>query len=371
MRPSTLIIGAGQSGLAVAHELGKRALSCVVVDGADTIGDSWRRRWESLRLFTPAAHNGLPGLAFPAPPRALVSKDEFADYLAQYASTLACPIKLSTSVTRVTRIDSRFRVDTTTGPMDADSVVLATGTHPVPYVPPFATEVEASIVQLHSADYSKPSDLPPGNVLVVGSGTSGLQIALDLAPFHDVTVAGRPTPHIPDAVLRFAGAAYWALASHLLTRATPVGRKVAATFHDRGAPLISVSTNDLDRAGITRVTRIERTDSGRPVTENGEILSPTSIVWATGYRPALTWVDELPLDAHGWPISARGVIETVPGLYTVGFPFQFGLTSGLIGGVGRDAAHVATAIQRRSVAAETSDQSPGSRWTRSDERTTS
>ena len=352
MKTSTLIIGAGQAGLAVARELEERALSCLLVDRGHAIGDSWRQRWDSLRLFTPAVHDGLPGLPFPAAPTALPSKDEFADYLARYAGALAAPIRPSTSVSRVTKIDSRFLVETSSGPIEADSVVLATGAHQIPHVPAFATDIAESIRQLHSTNYRKPSDLPSGRVLVVGAGTSGAQIALDLAPSHEVTIAGRPPTHIPDAVFRFAGAAYWALVHHLLTRATPVGRKVAAGFHDRGAPLISVSTKDLDRAGVRRVGRVTGIDAGRPVTENGEILTPSSIVWATGYQPDVGWVDGLTFDAHGWPVSVRGIIEAVPGLYTVGFPFQFGLTSGLIGGVGRDAAHVATAIQSRMQAAD-------------------
>ncbi|GGE87674.1 flavin-containing monooxygenase [Mycetocola zhadangensis] len=369
MEPSTIIIGAGQAGLAVAHELEERSVSCVVVDRAEAIGDPWRERWDSLRLFTPAVHDGLPGLPFPAPPASLPSKDEFADYLNVYAGTLSAPVHLSTSVTRVTNAGDRYLVQTSSGLMEADSVVLATGTHPLPHVPAFATDIAADIRQLHSSGYSKPDDLPSGTVLVVGSGTSGLQIALDLARSHDVTVAGRPTPHIPDAIFRFAGAAYWALVSHLLTTATPVGRKVAATFHDRGAPLISVSPGDIDRAGIMRVARITGTDAGRPVTQDGDVLTPRSIVWATGYRPNLDWVDGLPLDAHGWPISIRGVVDAVPGLYTVGFPFQFGLTSGLIGGVGRDAAHVAGAIQSRVYPPEAIRSDTPTGGTKSDERT--
>lgn len=347
MRESTIIIGAGQAGLAVAHALAERSVSSVVLDGAEAIGDSWRKRWDSLSLFTPAMHDGLPGIPFPAPPTAYPSKDEFADYLGRYARSLKAPIRLSTSVTQVSHRGTEFLVETTSGPLEADAVILATGAHPLPYIPAFAPDVAKGIHQTHSADYTKPSDLPSGAVLVVGSGTSGTQIALDLASTLDVTVAGRPTPHIPDAVFRFAGAAYWAFVSHFLTTATPIGRKVAATFHDRGAPLISVSPKDLDRAGVKRVARIAGLDAGRPVTENGEVLIPNSIVWATGYRPDFTWVDGLPVDTNGWPISRRGIVDAVPGLYTVGFPFQFGLTSGLIGGVGRDAAYVAAAVQQR------------------------
>ncbi|MFU8946890.1 flavin-containing monooxygenase [Mycetocola zhadangensis] len=345
MGPSTIIIGAGQAGLAAAHALEQRSVDCLILDRTTQIGSTWRERWDSLRLFTPAAHDGLPGLPFPARSSSLPRKDDVADYLVRYAATVSAPVSLATAVTRVYRTDAGFIVETSSGQREAASVILATGTHPVPLTPELAGDLTPGIVQIHSAQYRNPDGVPSGKVLVVGSGTSGIQIALDLAKTHDVTVAGRPTAHIPDAIFRYAGGAYWAFAHRVLTTATPIGRKVAATFHDRSAPLISVSPQDLDVAGVRRVGRIVSAKDGQPITESGEVLAPNTVIWATGYRPGLDWIDDLPVNRHGWPVSNRGVIDALPGLYTVGFPFQFGLTSGLIGGVGRDAAYVADAIQ--------------------------
>ena len=194
-------------------------------------------------------------------------------------------------------------------------------------------------------------------MLVVGAGTSGAELALELAASHRVFLAGRPTPHIPDPVLRYAGGAYWQFIHSVLTLRTPVGRKVAAGFHQRGAPLIRISTQDLDRAGVTRVPRLTGTWAGLPTFDGGTPDGGTppgagtanvrTVVWATGYRPDLDWIDGLKLAPSGWPDTDRGAVPGTPGLYFVGMPFQYALTSGLIGGVGRDAAHVVKQIAKR------------------------
>lgn len=181
------------------------------------------------------------------------------------------------------------------------------------------------------------SDEERWDTVIVAAGQAGLALGQALAER-----GGRfPTPQVPNAVTRFAGSAQWAFVNSVLTLRTPIGRRAAAGFHDRGAPLIRVSMNQLEHAGAVRMSRLVGTTGGTPRFDTGETLSPASIVWATGYRPDFGWNPLLPVDAAGWPIARQGVVESVPGLYVLGMPFQYALTSGLIGGVARDAAYLA------------------------------
>ena len=342
----TVVVGAGQAGLAMGRELAMRGGGFAILDERAAVGDVWRARWESLRLFTPAAHSALPGMPFPGPAARFPTRSEAADYFAAYAARFGLPIRQGAAVERVSAGSDGFLLDTTAGPLTARRVVIAVGSNQHPMIPGFSRDLDPGIAQLHSAEYRAPASVGRGPVLVVGAGTSGMQLAIELADTHPVTIAGRPTAHVPDVVLRRAPAAYWAFANSVLTRSTPIGRKVAGVFHDRGAPLIGISVRDLDRAGVRRVGRIAAVASGRPVSEGGEPIETETVLWATGYRPDFSWIDGIAVDGHGWPITRRGVVEGMPGLYFLGLPFQYALTSGLIGGVGRDAAYLAAAMER-------------------------
>ncbi len=340
----TVVVGAGHSGLAAGFHLARRKLPFTILDAGEQVGDVWRARWDSLRLFTPGRFSGLPGLANPVGRDGYAGKDEFADYLATYARRLDLPVRLGVRVRSVIPRGDEFELDTTAGPMSARHVVAAGGHNALPHVPALARDLDAGIRQLHSSDYRNAGSIPPGAVLVVGAGTSGAEIALELAPTHRVLLAGRPTPHIPDAVFRYAGSAYWLIVHRLLTTGTPPGRKVAASFGLRGAPLIRISLPQLEAAGVTRLPRLTGVADGRPLTDAGEECAPTAIIWATGFRPDLRWLPPLDVDAVGVPITERGVVRRYPGLFFVGMPFQYALTSGLIGGAARDAEYVADRI---------------------------
>jgi putative flavoprotein involved in K+ transport len=343
---ATVIIGAGQAGLVMGHELARRGLDYVILEESPRLGDSWRSRWDSLRLFTPAEHDGLPGLAFPAPRGTFPTKDEFAGYLESYAAAHELNVRLNTPVTGLARLGEGWQIDAGSGGLSARNVVVATGTNARPRVPSFATELDPGIVQLHSSAYHDTDSLPAGDVLVVGAGTSGAEIALELAATHRVSLSGRPTVHVPAVLLRRAGGLYWRFVNSVLTRDTPIGRKAAQGFGARGAPLIRISMDELDAAGVTRLPRVAGAVGGRPVLADGRSIPAASVVWATGYRPELDWIEDLPRQADGWPVQERGVVGSRPGLFFLGIPFQYALTSGLVGGVGRDAAYIADHIAR-------------------------
>lgn len=349
----TVIVGAGQAGLATAWHLKQLGLSSLILEARPRIGDNWRSRWDSLLLFTPARHSALPGLPH-KDPDALLGKDAFADYLESYVPAGRLQVQTNTAVASVARDGDAWLLTTSAGTIRTANVVVATGSNASPYVPALASGLAASVRQLHSHEYRNPAQVPEGEVLVVGAGTSGVEIALDLAATHRVWIAGRPTPHVPEPVLKYAGELWWAFISNVLTRGTPIGRKAAAAFHHRGSPLLRVSTSDLDRAGVQRLPRLVGAQDLDLTFSAGDSnatdltrQAPDTIIWCTGYRDDTGWFPGLPHDEHGYPANERGVVHQLPDIYTVGMPFQWGLTSELIGGVGRDAAYVAHAIAQR------------------------
>ncbi|MGO4472055.1 flavin-containing monooxygenase [Arthrobacter sp. M-10] len=341
---NTVIVGAGQAGLATGYHLKKHLQDFLILDSQARVGDVWRSRWDSLRLFTPAQHDSLPGLPFPAARGTFPGKDAMAEYLENYATNWELPVRHGARVVGIEREDGRFRVQSSAGSILARNVVVATGPNTQPRVPAFARDLDPGIHQLHGAEYSNPDSIPPGDVLVVGSGTSGVEIALELAPTHRTYIAGNPPFHIPGPVTRYAGGLWWLFIHKVLNRSTPIGRKVALGFTQHGAPLIRTSTRELDAAGVTRLPRLKGTRDGQPLTDEGHAIPVSTVIWATGYQPDFGWIQGLPTDGDGWPLTLRGAVEQLPGLFFAGMPFQYGLTSGLVGGVGRDAEHVAGLI---------------------------
>lgn len=340
----TAVIGAGQAGLATGFHLKKQGQDFLILDSHARTGDVWRNRWDSLRLFTPAQHDSLPGLPFPANRGTFPSKDAMAEYLEAYAGNWNLPVRHGVQVTGIERDDGRYRIQSSSGPILAKNVVVASGANARPRIPAFAEGLDSGIHQLHGAEYANPGSVPPGDVLVVGSGTSGVEIALELASSHRTYIAGTPPFHVPGPVTRYAGGLWWLLIHNVMNRSTPIGRKVAVGFTKHGAPLIRASTKELDAAGVTRLLRLTGTHGGQPLLDDGQTLPVSTVIWATGYQPDFAWIQGLPADEDGWPLTCRGAVEQLPGLFFVGMPFQYGLTSGLVGGVGRDAEHVAGLI---------------------------
>ena len=243
-----LVIGAGQAGLATAYHLQRHGLRFLVVDAAPAIGHAWRSRWDSLRLFSPAQYDGLPGLAFPAPADTYPTKDEVADYLETYATRFDLPVLLGCAVRRLERVDGRFAVHTSQGTLMAHQVVVATGPFQTPALP--AVDLPAHITQLHSAAYRTPADLPPGPVLVVGAGNSGRQIALELAATHDVTLAiGTEPLQLPQRILG-RDLFWWLTRLGVLTKTSD--SLLARRMRARGDLVIGTPVRDLRRAGEPR-----------------------------------------------------------------------------------------------------------------------
>ena len=358
VRPSpesvdTVIIGGGQAGLALGYYLARVKLNVVILDAGDRVGDAWRKRWDSLRLFTPAKYDGLPGMPFPGDPLAFPTKDSQADYLEAYATRFALPVRTGIRVERVRPDADGFVVEAADGCWHAASVVLATGRGPVPVVPACADRLAPSILQLHSSDYRSPAQLDAGAVLVVGVGNSGAEIALELSADRPVLLSGEPEGELPFRhgrnAARFALPLVRFVGTRVLTLSTPVGRKVAARFS--GPPLIRTRLRDLASAGVTRVERITDAVDGRPRTADGRTLDVANVVWCTGYREDFSVLD-LPGTSAGRPDQVRGVVPAIPGLYLLGQEFLHSATSATLPGVRRDAkylaAQIAARVRRRS-----------------------
>jgi cation diffusion facilitator CzcD-associated flavoprotein CzcO len=198
-----VVVGGSQAGLAMAWHLAQQGLRFVVLEATPALGQTWRSRWDSLKLFTPAQYDALPGMPFPARADTYPTKDPVADYLQAYAKAFDLPVQLNAKVTELRQIGEGFEVRTADASYRARQVVVATGPFQVPFIPPPAAKLDASVTQLHSADYRNPQALPEGPVLVVGGGNSGFQIAEELAATRTVDLSIATTyPMLPQ---RLAG----------------------------------------------------------------------------------------------------------------------------------------------------------------------
>ena len=348
----TVIIGAGQAGLATGYHLQRRGGAFVILDAASRVGDNWRRQWDSLKLYSPAQYDGLPGLPFPARKWTFPGKDQVGDYLETYARTFELPVRLGTRVERLDADGDGYLVTTNLGAYRCRNVVVATGTFGrTPHVPDLADQLDPEILQLHSSEYRRPGQLRDGPVLVVGASHSGADIAFEVAETHPTILAGRDCGQIPPRldsramhlifpVLIFA----W---RHVLTRRTPIGRKAMPEVRFHGGPMLRVKRSDLAGRGVERVTsRIEAVDGGRPVVD-GVPRAVANVVWATGFRQVFDWIHLPILGDDGWPREMRGVVADAPGLFFCGLSFQYAFSSMVLPGVGRDAAYVADRILAR------------------------
>ena len=364
-RFETVVVGGGQAGLAVGYHLARAQRSLVILDANERIGDAWRKRWDSLRVFSPARLDGLPGRPFPVTGWYFPTKDELADYLEDYAAHFALPVRTGVRVTRVSKSAERFIVVSDDRRFEANHVVIASGHEHTPRIPDFARDLDPHIHQLHSCQYQRPTQLT-GPTLVVGAGNSGAEIALDLSRTNRTWLSGR-LRRAPVGPSRspYLTAVLWPIVSHVLTIDTPIGRKVRSKMLHAKAPVERVTEKALAAAGVERVARTIGSRDGRPQLEDGQVLDVANVVWCTGYRTALQWIDLPIFDEDGEPKQTRGVVDGMPGLYFVGRFFQYAFTSLFIGGVGRDAGYIAKQIAARANALGDSPASDVSRVSRS------
>jgi len=336
-----VVIGGSQAGLAMAWYLARQHLRFVVLEAGPEPGHTWRSRWDSLTLFTPAQHDALPGMPFPGPPGTYPTKEQVAGYLNAYAAEFGLPVRLNTRVTALIRTAEGFEARTEGGVFRARQVVVATGPFQVPHVPSAAQQLDGSVTQLHSAGYRNPRTLPSGPVLVVGGGNSGFQIAEELA------AAGRPVDlsigtKLPVLPQRIAGRdLFWWLTRLGLMRVSlesRLGRRMSSRDF-----IIGSSRRRLKAAGVR--FRPAVADAGERTVSftDGTSLDVGLVIWATGYRSDYSWIDIRGVIGEGKVVHRRGVTD-VPGLYFVGLSWQHTRGSALLGFVHDDTAHLAGRI---------------------------
>ena len=356
-RVNTVVVGAGQAGLSVGYHLQRGGVPFVILDGAERVGDAWRKRWDSLRLFTPRKFSSLDGWAFPGDRNAFPTKDEMGDYLEAYARHFGLPIRLNTRVERVSRQGNGFVVVAGDQRFEADNVVVAMANHQRPAVPAFAADLDPSIRQIHSLDYRNPSQLQDGPVLVAGAGNSGVEIALDVVRGHHVTVAGRDTGHVPfhidkrPALVILMRLTLRVLFHRILSVANPIGRRMRPKMLYGGGPLVRTKPYQLTKAGVARAPRVTGVSGGKPVLADGRIVHVTNVVWATGVHAGFSWIDLPIFGADGLPEHEGGEVAREPGLYFLGLHFLYSMSSEMIHGVGRDAARIASRVAERAAGA--------------------
>lgn len=348
-RYEVVVVGGGQAGLAVGYYLKKQGRLFAILEAGSRVGDVWRGRWDSLRLFTPAGRSSLPGMPFPAPGDRYPTKNDMAEYLEAYAREFGLPVLLGRRVDSLSRRDGAYLLVVGEERYVAENVVVATGPYHTPRIPDFAGRLDPSILQIHSSAYRNPEQLPEGDALVVGAGNSGAEISTELAATRKTYLSGRDTGSAPAGLLR--SRLFWWLIDRV-TADTGLGRKAREFDRKRGAPLVGLKPEDVVRAGVERVPRVEGVADGRPELADGRTLTVASVVWATGFKPDFGWI-ELPIfDEEGYPVHHRGVANDAPGLCFLGLPFQHTFASAVVGGVGKDARYVAGHLAGRTTERE-------------------
>lgn len=354
-RVETIIIGGGQAGLSVGYHLAQHGRPFLILEGHQRVGDAWRKRWDSLRLFTPARFDGLSGMPFPAPSHAFPTKDEMADFLEAYALHFKLPVRTGAKVDRVWRERGRYLVSAGDQRYETENVVIAMASYQAPRIPKFASTLSPEIVQLHSLNYRGLTQLMDGAVLIVGSGNSGAEIGLEIARFgHPTFMSGRATGQIPFRVAGTLGRHVLApllfriVFHRVLTVDTPMGRAARSKMMHKGTPLIRTREADLAAVGVTRVPRTVGTRGGMPLLEDGRVLDVANVIWCTGFDPGLSWIDLPIFDEKGQPRHQRGIVTDQSGMFFVGQHFLYSMSSMMIHGVGRDAERIADAIASRT-----------------------
>ena len=352
-RVETVVIGAGQAGLSVGYHLARRGRSFVILEANARVGDSWRNRWDSLRLFSPARFDGIDGMPFPASSHEFPTKDAMGDYLEAYAARFRLPVRTGVRVTSLTRRRGRYLVVANDMRLESDNVVVAMSGYQKAKVPAFASELDADIVQMHSSAYRNLGQLRPGAVLIVGAGNSGAEIAIEtVRAGRETFVSGKDVGSVPFDTSSLLGRTVFlpvlfrGVFHRVLTLGTPVGRKAQRKRTHSATPLIRTKSRDLAKAGVQRVGRTTGVVGGRPVVD-GRPLEVENVIWCTGYHAGFSWIDMPVFDADGAARHDRGVVRGEPGLYFVGLDFLYAMSSAMIHGVGRDADYVAGAIARR------------------------
>ena len=342
----TIIIGAGQAGLAMGYHLQLKQEPFQIIDAHLNIGDSWRLRYDSLKLFTPRSHSSLPGLKMSGKQSGYPTKDEVAHYLQEYQHKFKLPVDLNNTIKSMVKVNEEFVIKTAEGKeFRCLNVIIATGPFQVPYIPAFHKKLSPSINQLHTENYKNPSSLQEGDVLIVGGGNSGMQIAVELTKENrEVKLSlGKKPKFLPYQVL--SKSIFWWLSVLGVMRFTinsKIGKKIK-----QNDPIVGKEIKPLIQNGSIKTLDRVTDGEGESVHFNKNIsLEPSNIIWATGYKNDYSWIQpssEKVFGSNGLPNHVRGVTNE-KGLYFIGLSWQYRRGSALLLGVGEDAEFIANQV---------------------------
>jgi putative flavoprotein involved in K+ transport len=353
-RRDVIVIGGGQAGLAMGYELKQQGRRFTILEAASEPAAAWRARWESLKLFTPVRYDSLPGRPFPGDPDSHPSRDDVVAYLGDYARELELPVELESAARGVRSTGGRFVVETDGRAYEADQIVVASGPFQIPRVPPIAERLDPSVTQLHSGAYRSPQDVAGGPVLVVGGGNTGFQIAEELALSHDVHLSvGSRQPPLPQRLL--GRDVFWYLEATGLMSKTVTSR-IGRRMRDRDT-LIGSNPRRARAAGVHVRPRTTGVSGAKVEFADGTQLTPSAVIWATGFAMDHSWIKLPVFDGDGRPDHERGV-TAVPGLYFLGLPWQYTRGSALLGWVKDDAAYIAARIAERAAGSAAGAMAP-------------
>ena len=340
-RREVVVVGGGQTGLAIGYFLAQQGRDFTILEAADEPAAAWRERWDSLKLFTSARYDALPGMGFPGDPERYPTRDEVAQYLTEYARHFDLPVELGSRVRTVRRADDGYLVELDDRAYEADQVVIATGPFQVPRVPAIGERLDEDVVQLHSSAYRSPQAIAAGPVLVVGGGNTGYQIAEELSSSYEVhlSIGSRQTP-LPQRILGRDLFRYLEATGLIRkTTASRIGRRMAGRD-----TLIGSTRRALRRKHGVELHERAVDAAGSAVTfSDGTILRVGSVIWATGFELDHSWIDVPVFDANGRAAHRRGVTES-PALYFLGLTWQHTRGSALLGWVKDDAEYIAHQI---------------------------
>jgi len=341
----TVVIGAGQAGLAMGYYLQQSNKKFLILEKGLQSGNVWKKRYDSLKLFTPRIFSSLPGLPIDGDKHDFPSKDDIAIYLHDYATNFNLPIQFETEVIEVTNTNGIFTVVTNKGAANAKNIVVATGAFQNKYIPPFADKISKRVFQIHSSEYKNPSQLQEGTVIIVGGGNSGAQIAVELSSMKNTYISvGSTLSFLPLFVARKS--IFWWFDKLGLLKATSssiIGEKL----HQRGDPIFGFELKKAIKDWeVTVKGRVVNAEMDYLIFDDQSNLQVDNIIWSTGFKPDFSWI-QIPgvLNAEGNVKHKRGV-TTNKGLYFLGLPWQHRRGSSLLLGVGDDARYLMDVIHR-------------------------
>ena len=337
-----IVVGGGQAGLALGYHLAKQDRDFTILEAASEPAAAWRERWDSLKLFTSARYDGLPGMDFPGDPDRYPTRDEVADYLTEYARRFELPVELNSRVRAVRRQGDRYVVELEDRTYEARQVVIATGPFQAPLVPRLAQDLGDGVAQMHSTAYRSPESIPEGRVLVVGGGNTGFQIAQELSASREVhlSIGSRQMP-LPQRIL--GRDLFWFLEKTGLIRKT-VDSRMGRRMSERETLIGSTPRRMRSRYGVELHGRAVSASGSTVRFDDGTQVDVAGVVWATGFRVDHSWIDVPVFDAGGRLIHERGVTRA-PGLYFIGMYWQHTRGSALLGWVKDDAEYLAEKIE--------------------------